>query len=415
MKKIFYILASAIVALGAVACENEGLDNINPENNGNGEGLTITATIDEATKVLFDDFTAKSWESGDYVTIGECVFNYVPAEGLFRCEDEAAKALIGTEQLATANALNSANGIKGSSFVATETVEIQPGVNISFKLSSALLKYTTSEEVAFTGTALSGAFTDATKAGSVKYIAVNTGEEVTLSYSVGGVQCKSLTKNFEAGKIYDLGTLTAPVVLVPNANWKTAGNFVAYFCNGTSPAKAVDMVAQADGTYLALLPVGNFKNVIFCRMNDTKAASFAWNKVWDQTADLNIPTAGSDRYFWLWKESWKDGFWKAKDWNFNIGTYHALTISSDWASAQADYSAWTWGKADAWGVIKETSPKGEIIIFDMKGNTDVIFLRSKPGNKNTWNNEWNRVQTTINNTNRNFVVSGWDSGSWKKL
>ncbi|MBO7300609.1 MAG: hypothetical protein J6U53_04275 [Tidjanibacter sp.] len=414
MKKIFYILASAIVALGAVACDNQDFDNIAPE--ANGEGLTISAVVDE-TRVAFEGMTAKSWEKGDFVTIGGYKFDYVPDEKVFRCTAAGVEELVGQTLGATANELKPADGIKGSTFVSIEDKKIEDGVSFTFKLNSALLKYTTSAAVTFKGASVNSKDVTA-KTGTDLYVAVNAGA-ADFSYWVDGIQCKVLDKNsgitFEAGNIYNLGELTEPVVLVPNANWKTAGNFVAYFCNGTSPAKAVDMVAQADGTYLALLPVGNFKNVIFCRMNDTKAASFAWDKVWDQTADLNIPTAGSDRYFWLWKESWKDGFWKAKDWNFNIGTYHALTISSDWASAQADYSAWTWGKADAWGVIKETSPRGEIIIFDMKGNSNVIFLRSKPGSKNTWNNEWNRIQTTINNTNRNFVVSGWSSGSWKKL
>ena len=53
MKKIFYILASAIVALGAVACNNELDENINA--NTSVDGIALRATIDEATRVTIAD------------------------------------------------------------------------------------------------------------------------------------------------------------------------------------------------------------------------------------------------------------------------------------------------------------------------------------------------------------------------
>lgn len=415
MKKIFYILASAIVALGAIACENEGLENINPENNGNGEGLTITATIDEATKVVFNnDFAATGWESGDYVTINGYQFNYVPAEGLFRCEDEAAKALIGTTQTATANALKSANGIKGSSFVATKAVEIQPGVNISFKLSSALLKYTTTEEVAFTGNALSGAFTDATKAGSVKYIAVKTGEEGTLSYSVDGVQCKSITKNFEPGKIYNLGTLTAPVVLVPNSNWTTANAwFVAYFCNGTSSPAAVKMTKQSDGSYIALLPEGDFKDVVFCRMNPEKTEhNWEDGSVWGQTQDMTI--SKGDRCGII---GWNTGMWKSE----HKTTELYLLPNDDWKQANARFAAYFYGNGEKW--ISMTKHVGDVYKVTIPtGYPSIIFCRMNPGNAaNNWSNKWN--QTAGNNAvkvsgngGKVYEITGWDnSGKWVEI
>ena len=48
MKKIFYILASAIVALGAVACQNEVDENINPNDT---KEITFNVSFDESTRI----------------------------------------------------------------------------------------------------------------------------------------------------------------------------------------------------------------------------------------------------------------------------------------------------------------------------------------------------------------------------
>lgn len=203
MKKIFYILASAIVALGAVACDNQDLDSINP--NAKGEGLTINATIN-TTKVVFDELTATSWEEGDFVTIGDFTFDYIADEDVFRCDDAESMNLVGQTLPATANALNSAAGIKGSTFAAAAQ-EIKEGVNFVFDLSSALVKYTTTTAaVTFEGSALSAAVS-AVKDGNTQYIAVKAGEEVTLTCKINKNAHKNITTTFEAGKIYNLGNI----------------------------------------------------------------------------------------------------------------------------------------------------------------------------------------------------------------
>ena len=53
MKKIFYFIASAIVALGAVACQNDINEGVTPEQ----EGFSITANIDDLTRVAISDAT----------------------------------------------------------------------------------------------------------------------------------------------------------------------------------------------------------------------------------------------------------------------------------------------------------------------------------------------------------------------
>ena len=72
MKKIFYILAAAIVALGTVACENEGLDNINPNINVDGDTVSFVAGINRtalegvATVWDTDDTIVVTWNDNNY-------------------------------------------------------------------------------------------------------------------------------------------------------------------------------------------------------------------------------------------------------------------------------------------------------------------------------------------------------------
>ena len=48
MKKIFYLLASAIVALGAVACQNDINEAITPEE---GSQISFKVSFDESTRI----------------------------------------------------------------------------------------------------------------------------------------------------------------------------------------------------------------------------------------------------------------------------------------------------------------------------------------------------------------------------
>ena len=96
--------------------------------------------------------------------------------------------------------------------------------------------------------------------------------------------------------------------LKPNANWKTDNaRFAAYFCNGSSTAKWVDMKdTDGDGIYECAIPKNeNHKNVIFCRMKSGTTAN-NWNNKWNQTGDLVYSsTIGSGKNFC----SIKDGQW----------------------------------------------------------------------------------------------------------
>ena len=53
MKKIFYYLMCAVVAMGAMACQNDIDTDITPNENG-GEKVSFVAEIGEATRVALD-------------------------------------------------------------------------------------------------------------------------------------------------------------------------------------------------------------------------------------------------------------------------------------------------------------------------------------------------------------------------
>ena len=84
--------------------------------------------------------------------------------------------------------------------------------------------------------------------------------------------------------------------LSPNNNWKADGaRFAAYFF-GTGGNAWVGMTdSDSDSIYEVNIPVGDYDSVIFCRMNPSTTSN-NWDNKWNQTADLTIPTDGTNLY-----------------------------------------------------------------------------------------------------------------------
>lgn len=73
--------------------------------------------------------------------------------------------------------------------------------------------------------------------------------------------------------------------LKPNSNWtQYNARFAIHLCNGSTDAKWVDMTEEGS-YYKATVPSGDYKNVIYCRMNPGASAN-NWSNKWDQTEDL---------------------------------------------------------------------------------------------------------------------------------
>ena len=91
--------------------------------------------------------------------------------------------------------------------------------------------------------------------------------------------------------------------LVPNSNWKNDNaRFAIYYWNAAGTNAWTGMAdPDGDGVYEGTVPAG-YDNIIFCRMSPTATAN-NWNNKWNQTADLKVPTDGTNCY------TVKEGTW----------------------------------------------------------------------------------------------------------
>jgi hypothetical protein len=128
---------------------------------------------------------------------------------------------------------------------------------------------------------------------------------------------------------YNGGTVTPPIdppddpvgtlYFQPNTGWKSANaRFIAYFFNGTSASQFVSCSAlDANGICSVSIPAGGYTSVIFCRADPNNSKN-DWSSnggaVWDQTADLTIPTNGNNCYTLTQNDTVVDkqsGSWRA--------------------------------------------------------------------------------------------------------
>ena len=107
-------------------------------------------------------------------------------------------------------------------------------------------------------------------------------------------------------------TITGGTTLYLNTNiWNTGGAwFAAYFCNGSSSAKWVEMTdSDGDGIYDVACPTDeSHENVVFCRMNNA-SKTLDWSNIWNQTDDLTWD--GSNNCFTVnaWGSEKSTGSW----------------------------------------------------------------------------------------------------------
>ena len=93
--------------------------------------------------------------------------------------------------------------------------------------------------------------------------------------------------------------------LKPNANWKVDNaRFAAYFFGAGETWVDATLVEGETDIYSVAAPAG-YPNVIFCRMNPN-AAENNWNNKWNQTADLKVPTDGTN-FYTVKENTWDNG------------------------------------------------------------------------------------------------------------
>ena len=141
--------------------------------------------------------------------------------------------------------------------------------------------------------------------------AVATGKTVNVVFNDGaGTQTKDLAGVVEGNLFFDnyvepVAPSETVLYLAPNANWNIDGaRFAAYFFGNGETWVDMTLVEGETNIYAVTVPAG-FENIIFCRMNPGAAAN-NWNNKWNQTADLKVPTDGTNLYT-VTENTWDNG------------------------------------------------------------------------------------------------------------
>ena len=239
MKKIFYILAAAIVALGTVACENEGLDNINPNINVDGDTVSFVAGINRTDLVG----TATVWDADDtiVVTWNDNNYEFKNAEtgdkNTFKCTAEGLSAIVDAENIKAVYSNNKDGNVDSTAGVAGALLVYEGAFgDIAFEVKNAFLKFKANadSEVKFTASKeifSTGAELTLTATGEDQYVAVIP-ETTTITYALDGVVCTTSEENtLKACKIYPLSNLEKVVVIKTKEDFLT---FAEAVNNGTS-------------------------------------------------------------------------------------------------------------------------------------------------------------------------------------
>ena len=135
----------------------------------------------------------------------------------------------------------------------------------------------------------------------------------SVSVSIGGAELtEGYTYDAESGALtIDAAFVTGDIVITavakavlylkPNSNWLLDGaRFAVYTWDGGE--QWFDMTdSDGDGYYEVVLPEG-ISNIIFVRMSPSATAN-NWNNKWNQSADLKVPTDGTNCY------TVKEGTW----------------------------------------------------------------------------------------------------------
>ena len=453
MKKIFYYLMCAVVAMGAMACQNDIDTDITPNENG-GEKVSFVAEIGEATRVniggkvdgkyriTLDDEDVLTVQLHNGGELGGNTYVFETTDGVnFSCEEDGVSELLTGEvyvYLGETDSFCSLCDINGISLCGVGSLS---GDNAKIKLgvSTAVLVFESTEDVTLKSTDAS-LFSCCDKCSNrimedaeitipasegVHYVAVGgDGQEHTFSYSIGGVECKSIDIAFEPGKIYNLGTLgmaTTTVNLVPD--WWTSDNadiYAYYWFDGGDGN--VLMTAQADGTYKGEIPQ-NANGMKFVRFNPAYD-SFGWNdetitdRVWNETGDLTLPE-GDKNYYYI-----QYSCWEVKDFVPVAATTKIYFYpDADWAQAGAWFAA---KFGDEWIKLEKDAAITDYVVYSCEytGSAQTVdFYRMDPGKTEMKeDNKWNKkTGLAIPKDDKNcFFSTGWEesgsnAGYWATL
>lgn len=313
MKKFWSIFTVALVALSAVSCSNNFEDQTLVNSN---ETLSFNVNIDNTRTALeqVDGVWKTVWVGNEtiVVTDGEKNFNFVNTtadKDTFTCTAQGVLSLLDKKVDVVYNSvINSANGAAGMTLKGSSD-SFNPQTAIELSADNAFVKFTSTADVTFSASA--DIFGDGTaraksvtvKAGTDVLVPVYAAANVTFSAAFAGVKTKEATLTFANNKIYNLGTLVAPVASTkwgivgsyhgwtaetPAAMYEKGDYVVAYNVPAKAEVKFIEIGKSWDGAVGGVYGTGN----------DTPEVSEA--NTWHPGGTLNIllPATGTyDVYY----------------------------------------------------------------------------------------------------------------------
>ena len=256
-----------------------------------------------------------------------------------------------------------------------------------------------------------------------------------VALSVGLISVPTVTKEVEAAAM----TGGEVLYLTPNSNWKVDNARFAIYVFGTGDAWESMTDDDGDSVYEVTVPIGNWTNVIFCRMNPNTTDN-NWNNKWNQTSDLVYD--GTKNHYTVAEGTWDKGGgeWstfgvvEAPEYGFTTTTTYTVPESTSdtyylntgdaWKDASAWFAAYFFGSESAWKKMEDSNNDGIYEVSKPEGDwTNVIFCRMNPTytelgwDTDTEDRVWNQtVDLTLpTNGNNSFVISNpWnESFEWK--
>lgn len=431
MKRFWLIFAVALVALVAVACDDNKIGNENTVPTPTSDEVTFTASAEDLTRTYLEDggevFHTK-WVGNETLCVvseGK-VFKFVntlAAANKFSCKEEGVTDLVGksveiiyTKSGEADGNVDSSAGAAGAKLSAVVTLENEGSYTLD--VVSSFLLYSSSAEVTFT--APTQLFCDAGElkatmtlpAGNtvfVPIVATVDAAECELSYTIGSEAAGKVNITPAYNRINDLGVLTstetpdtptpdipegdAAIFFVPNSGWLSDGAwFAAYYWNDATSASVKLTDDNADGIYEGAIPAG-MTGMLFCRMNPAYT-DFSWNSdtendhVWNQTIDTTVGVAPAN-YFYI--TGWDSGEWHEA--GYTLPDTPVTPSGSDFALA---------GTFNGWGDLAMANNNG---IHSVKGVTMEAYAELKVKAATSWDVNFGAAAVAYMNPNNHIVVA----------
>ena len=154
----------------------------------------------------------------------------------------------------------------------------------------------------------------------------------------------TLTVPQDDKNLYDMDSKNITHLYLSPGVWDVDGAwFAAYFFEGSNKTwKKMTAVEGIDGLYVCEIPSG-YTNVIFTRKNPANT-NLDWEKVWNQTGDLKLPTNGTNKFAisgWDNNGSWSTVYDNSKWTTFSEPSYSVTINITGYGSIEIDGKTYT--------------------------------------------------------------------------